>query len=153
VNNHGTVVGFWADQNDANFGWYKRNGRFVNVNFPTQNNSSPAVNQLLGVNNSDTAAGFYNDAAGNSHGYWYDIKAGSFHAIRVPSNITSETAAGINDHRDIAGFATTSDGTSEGFLIAKGSFTPIMFPGASATQASHKKHKKHRKPKKPSGAC
>jgi hypothetical protein len=136
LNNGGTLVGFWADQNDANFGWYKKpNGQFVNVNFPTQDNSSPAVNQLLGVNNSNTAVGFYNDAAGNSHGYWYDIGQGDFHAIRVPSNVTSDTAAGVNDHRDIAGFATTSDGTTEGFLIANGSFTPIMYPGATTTQA------------------
>jgi hypothetical protein len=136
LNNGGTLVGFWADQNDANFGWYKKpNGKFVNVNFPTQDNSSPAVNQLLGVNNSNTAVGFYNDGAGNSHGYWYDIGSGNFHPIRVPSDVTSDTAAGVNDHRDIAGFATTSDGTEEGFLIANGSFNPIMYPGASSTQA------------------
>jgi hypothetical protein len=134
-NNNNTEVGFWADQNDANFGWYKKaNGKFVSVNFPTQDNSSPAVNQLLGVNNSNTAVGFYNDGAGNSHGYWYDIGSGNFHPIRVPSNVTSDTATSVNDHRDIAGFATTSDGTQEGFLIANGSFNPIMYPGASSTQ-------------------
>ena len=135
VNEAGTLVGFWADQNGANFGWIKKpNGKFVNMNFPTQDNSSPAVNQLLGVNNSNTAVGFYNDAAGNSHGYFTN-GSGSFKAIRVPSNVTSDTAAAVNDRRDIAGFATTSDGTEEGFLIANGSFTPIMYPGSTTTQA------------------
>jgi hypothetical protein len=146
LNNNGTLVGFWSSMNNPapsdgeapvndNFGFYKRNGQFTKVDFPTSDNSSPPVNQLLGVNNNNVAVGFYNDGAGNSHGYFYDIPSGAFHAIRVPSDVTSDAATGVNDNRDIAGFATTSAGATEGFLIKNGTFTPIMYPGADSTQA------------------
>jgi hypothetical protein len=38
------------------------------VNFPTGNNASPPVDQLLGVNDHDVAVGFYVDSAGNTDG-------------------------------------------------------------------------------------
>ena len=57
-------VGFWSTQNtksmtNNNFGFYDWNGQFHNVNFPTRNMAKPPVNQLLGVNDSDIAVGFF----------------------------------------------------------------------------------------------
>ena len=37
-------------------------------------NASPPVDQLLGVNDSDVAVGFYTDGQGNNHGYTYNIR-------------------------------------------------------------------------------
>ena len=66
LNDEGVQVGFWSSQNNANninnnFGWYLKNGRFVEVNFPTHDPAKPPVDQLLGVNNHDVAVGFYTD--------------------------------------------------------------------------------------------
>ncbi|MHB8690935.1 MAG: hypothetical protein ACYDHH_06780 [Solirubrobacteraceae bacterium] len=139
INNSGAVVGFWSTKNDANmgnndnFGFYESGGQFHNVNNPNTG-STPPVNQLLGINNTGTAVGFYNDTAGNAHGYFYNTSSAAFKNIRVPSGTTSDTAAGVNDARDIAGFATIN-GTTEGFLIHAGNFMPIMFPGSDMTQA------------------
>jgi Cu/Zn superoxide dismutase len=141
LNNHGVTVGFWSDQNTANqmndnFGWYYRDGLFHPVNFPTQNNASPPVNQLLGVNDSDVAVGFYTDAKGNNHGYEYRIGSGMFSRVTDPADPgASLTAAGINDRGDVAGFYTNAAGTTLAFLRSGDSFRSLAYPGASATQA------------------
>ena len=67
-----------ANQQNDNFGFYTRHGRFHQVDFPGSMNASPSVNQLLGVNDRDIAVGFYTDANGNNHGYTYNIGARRF---------------------------------------------------------------------------
>jgi hypothetical protein len=139
LSNSGLIVGFWSDMNNANmtndnFGFYRRAGKFHNVNFPTSDNSSPAVNQLLGVNDANIAVGFYNDHAGNSHGYTYNVNTGHFRALSLPQNVMSDTAAAINDHGDVAGFASVN-GTTEAFLLRGGRFTALNAPGSAMTQA------------------
>jgi hypothetical protein len=140
INNTGVTVGFSSAANNANqvndnTGFVLRHGVFHSVAFPAHSNANPKVNQLLGVNDDDLAVGFYTDAAGNNHGYRYDIGRGTFTAIPVPG-ATSATAAAINDRDQIAGFDTTSAGATEGFLRgANGSITHLAYPGASMTQA------------------
>src|ERR1017187_4267559 len=63
LNDFGVTVGFSSNHNTAsmmnpNFGFYTWDGRFHLVHFPTGNNASPPVNQLLGVNDSGVAVGF-----------------------------------------------------------------------------------------------
>jgi hypothetical protein len=142
INDRGVTVGFWSDMNNANlandnFGFYSIRGRrFHTVDFPTSDNATPPVNQLLGVNDSDIAVGFYNDAAGNSHGYQYNISDNGFREITIPG-ATSVTAAAINNRGDVAGFDTNAGGVVEGFLRHDngGDVTPLAFPGATMTQA------------------
>ncbi len=139
LNDGGVLVGFWSDQNTAsqsndNFGFYKLHGKFFNVNYPTSNISTPPVNQLLGVNDSNKAVGFYNDSANNAHGYTYNIGNHRFHQIGVPGDVSSDTASAINNRGDIAGFATVG-GHTVGFLLAHGKFTTFSKRGATMTQA------------------
>jgi Cu/Zn superoxide dismutase len=140
LNNHGVSVGFYAPSNNAgmvnaNSGFYDANGSFHKVVFPAGNNADPQVDQLLGVNDSNVAVGFYTDAAGNNHAYEYNIGRHSFRSVKV-YGATSATAAAINDGGDVAGFFTTSGGTTEGFLLtASGKQVDLAYPGASMTQA------------------
>ncbi len=140
INDTGVTVGFYSTQNTAsqmnnNFGFYTWHGHFHSVNFPTWNNASPPVNQLLGVNNSDVAVGFYTDAKGNDHGYTYNIFTREFHQVWIPWS-TSVTAAGINNEGDIAGFRVGLGGTTKGFLkLADGHIFTLAYPGATMTQA------------------
>jgi len=127
-------VGFWANKGGANFGFYAAGGRFREVNFPTRNNAKPALNQLLGINNTGTAVGFYNDSAGNAHGYVYNIKSKKFKLVTV-SGATSLTATAINNKGAVAGFYTDKAGTTDGFLQPHGGkVITIAFPGAAMTQ-------------------
>jgi hypothetical protein len=140
LNDFGVTVGFWSDQNTAsqmndNFGFYTWGGHFHSVNFPTGNNASPPVNQLLGVNNWGVAVGFYTDAKGNNHGYTYSITRHRFRSVRI-RGATSLTASAINNDGDIAGFFTGSGGVTKTFLLrSDGGLTTLAFPGAASTQA------------------
>jgi hypothetical protein len=136
LNNRGVTVGFWSNTNmgvgmDANFGWVDVNGRFRNADFPTGDSASPVTDQLLGVNDSDIAVGFFVDAGGNNHGYEYNINTGRFSSVVDPQNQgASLQATAINDRGDIAGNIG-----SDGFLLRHGHLTELAVPGASATMA------------------
>lgn len=139
LNDRGATVGFWSDMNNANeendnFGFYWLNGQFHTVNFPTRDNSTPPVNQLLGVNNHDVAVGFYNDAKGNSHGYTFSIFGHRFRTVTV-NGATSVTATAINNRGDIAGFFTDAAGATQSFLRSGSRVSKLAVPGASMTQA------------------
>ena len=143
LNDNGIEVGYFYQTNngvplDNQFGFVLRDGVFTAVNDPhTPTAPNPGVlieNQVLGVNDRDVAVGFYNDASGNSHGYTYDIKTGTFSAdINDPSAV-STVAGAINDKGDIAGFFTDSGGVIHGFLDEHGQFTTVDAPGATLTE-------------------
>ena len=117
INDMGTVVGFWSPTNtgtDANYGFIRQTNRFtfLSVNNPSAA-STPLVNQLLGINNNNIAVGFYLDASGNSHGYAYTVKTGTFTPIAIEGQ-QSSTATGINKDDLVCGFYTTG-GVTYGF--------------------------------------
>jgi hypothetical protein len=142
LNNRGVTVGFWSSMNTAsmsnnNFGFVDIDGHFRNADFPTGSPASPPVDQLLGVNDSDVAVGFYTDANGTNHGYEYNINTARFTRVLDPSATgASLTAAAINDRGDVAGLYTNpATGNTDGFLLSHGQFTDLAVPGASATMA------------------
>ncbi|HJU20226.1 MAG TPA: PEP-CTERM sorting domain-containing protein [Stellaceae bacterium] len=140
LNDAGTTVGFWSDTNkgvgqDSNFGFVDQGGTFTNVNNPNTATTPPVFNQLLGVNNSNTAVGFYTGANGATHGYTYDIANKSFSPnIDDPNAVGNTTAAAINNHGQIAGFFTDANGAMHGFFDNGGVFTTIDVTGATSTQ-------------------
>lgn len=139
LNNHGYTVGFFSTQNkknlvDNNIGFWAHNRHFHPIVFPTTDNSSPVVNQLLGINNHPTAVGFYVNAAGNNRAYKLNIKTGNFHRIRIPGS-TGVVATGINYLGSISGFFADSSGTHGFFLRHTGQLFILNAPGATMTQA------------------
>jgi hypothetical protein len=137
LNNRGVTVGFWSNTNmgvgmDANFGWVNVNGHFRQADFPTGDPASPVTDQLLGVNDSDIAVGFWVDGQGNNHGYEYNINTGRFSSVVDPQDKGAALqATAINDRGDIAGNIG-----SDGFLLTRGGqFISLSVPGASATMA------------------
>ena len=146
LNDEGVQVGFWSTQNNANltnnnFGFYLRNGQFHTVNFPTGDNASPPVDQLLGVNNHNVAVGFYTNGQGNNRGFEYNIITHRFSRVLKPGAPAgtagpSLTAAAINNRGDVAGFYTNSRGVTVAFLkYGYGRFLTLAVRGASMTQA------------------
>lgn len=141
LNNTGTTVGFWSNSNngppnDANFGFTDVGGTFTNVINPNTVSAPgvPSFNQLLGVNDSNTAVGFYTDPAGNNHGYTYSIGTKTFSAnINDPNGVSTTTAA-INNAGNLAGFYTDAANVTHGFLDIGGTFKTVDAPGATTTQ-------------------
>jgi len=141
LNDTGITVGFFSTTNaantadDNNIAFWREDGRYHVVSFPTRNNAKPSINQLLGVNDTGTAVGFYNDAKGNAHGYAYNLQSRRFKIITV-RGATSVTATAINNLGAAAGFYTSARGATDAFVQFHGGRTvTIAFPGASATQA------------------
>ena len=148
LNDNGVTVGFWSTQNTAsmtnnNFGFYAAGGRYYNVNFPTGDNASPQVDQLLGVNDHDVAVGFYTNGQGSNRGYTYNIRTRQFTRV-LPPGFTSSTslhspsltATAINNYGDVAGFYAKSSSQTDAFLrLHDGQFITLAVPGAAMTQA------------------
>jgi hypothetical protein len=142
LNNEGVTVGFWSSMNNANQvndnrGFVEFAGRFRSADFPTGSAATPPVDQLLGVNDSDVAVGFYTDANGNNHGYEYNILDHRYSTVTDPGAPgASLTAAAINDRGNVAGFYTNpGSGSTDGFLLSHGQFIDLAVPGASSTMA------------------
>jgi hypothetical protein len=148
LNDDGVTVGFFSTMNTAsmtnnNFGFYASNGSYHEVNFPTGDNASPQVDQLLGVNDHGIAVGFYTNGQGSSRGYEYNIKTHQFTRVLPPGFTSSSslqspslTAAAINGHGDVAGFYNKTSAQVDAFLrLHNGQFITLAVPGASMTQA------------------
>ena len=140
LNNRGVTVGFWSSMNNAsqvndNHGFVDVGGHFRTADFPAGSPATPPADQLLGVNDSNVAVGFYTDANGNNHGYEYDISHSRFSSVSE-AGVTSLTAAAINDRGDVAGFYTNpANGNTDGFLLSHGRLIDLAVRGASATMA------------------
>jgi Cu/Zn superoxide dismutase len=141
LNNTGVTVGFWSSANNAsmvndNSGFWALGGQFHNANFPAGAPASPPVDQLLGVNDSGVAVGFWADANGKNHGYLVDVNTGAFSSVTDPNAPgASLTAAAINSGGGIAGFYTSQSGNTDGFLESGDEFIDLAVPGASSTMA------------------
>ncbi len=143
LNDRGVTVGFWSPDNNANLtnanlGFYSIDGHKPHtVMFPTDDNATPPVDQLLGVNDSNVAVGFYTDGEGNNHGFTYSINRHHHRYNEVTvSGATSVTASAINNRGDIAGFDTDAQGNVDSFLLGRwGRETALDYPGAMSTQA------------------
>lgn len=127
-----TTVGFWVDGNGNNFGFVQQGNTFTKVTDPNTGVTAPVVNQLLGVNNSNVAAGFYIDANGVTQGYLYNIGTKAFTAVFDPLGIGT-TATDINNSGIVSGFYQDATGNDHGFLDVGGHYTTYNDPNGTNT--------------------
>jgi hypothetical protein len=66
------------------------------------------------------------------HGYLLD-DGGGFTVIDAPDAILGTGALGINNRGEIVGATLLTRTTENGFLLAKGGFTTVQFPGTLST--------------------
>jgi uncharacterized membrane protein len=139
INDRGDLVGFTQDQDFHGHAYLARNGVVTFFKAPITwgagdsavPRSINASGDIVGAYHDDTAHGFLRD----HHGKWTSLD--------VPGSEGGTLAFGINGHGEIVG-AYTNDGwqyTGHGFLFrpghdgAPGSYIPVDFPGANATEA------------------
>ena len=132
INNKGDTAGFWVNPHGTNAGFIEWNGVFTSYVDPLTPAGRGSVNQLLGINDSGIAVGFYNDVNGNSHAYMVNQATGVF--TKIPHQGRSTVATGINDAGAVVGFDTTA-GVTSSFLIENGVVSRFQFPGGSETEA------------------
>jgi hypothetical protein len=112
-----------------------QSGAFTSVQDPSTPTTGITTNQLLGVNNSNVAAGFYADSGGLDHGYLYNITGGTFTPINLPSSFgaTSVVATGVNNAGIVSGFFVDGAGNLFGFLDESGTFVQLSDPNGTNT--------------------
>jgi hypothetical protein len=127
----GVNVGFWTDSTGDTFGFVDQGGAFTTVSDP----AAPNANVLLGVNDSNVAAGFYTDSSGNAHPYLYSVSGSTFTAVNLPGsfNATSAVATGINNGGVVSGYYTDTSGKVHGFIDNAGTFTSFDDPNGSGS--------------------
>jgi hypothetical protein len=128
-----TTVGFYIDNSGNNIGFVDQGGTFSSVSDPlTGLFNGTNTNQLLGVNDSGVAAGFYLNGSGDANGYLYNISSTTFTPVNFPG-ATSTTATGINDAGVVSGFYMDSGGVVHGFIDNGGTYTSLDDPGGGGT--------------------
>jgi hypothetical protein len=93
-----------------------------------------AVTEILGINDSQSAVGFYTNSSGTSVPFQLDVATQTFTDLNPPGAIDAE-ATGINANGNIAGWETTTSGVV-GFLLKAGAYVPLSYPGAHGTYAT-----------------
>jgi hypothetical protein len=143
INDLGNTVGFYSFTNmgvglDSNFAFVNIGGTFSTADNPGISPGPPPLfDQLLGINNSNLAVGFYTDAAGNTHGYTFNANtltsSGPIDASTSICNAGTTTTAAINNSGQIAGTCiSATTGLMEGFLDNMGTFTAVPSPVSGA---------------------
>ena len=129
INLAGNTSCFWIDARGTNFGCILWNGVFSKIVNPRTGKGK--YNQLLSINKSGVAAGFYTDAKEVNHGYTFDQASRTFVAV-MPPKATNSTATGINDRGDVVGVYLDGK-TLVGFLKTGSKYALLKYPGATGT--------------------
>ena len=107
LNNHGMVVGSYADAAGTEHGFQYLAGHFTTIDYP-----GSTATRAMGVNDVSQIVGACTLADGKSHGFL--LSEGAFTMIDVPGATATE-ATGINNSGWIVGSYTDSTGTHHGF--------------------------------------
>jgi hypothetical protein len=114
VNDKGVTVGYYSSSNraDANLnpflGFYRLNGKYHKVVYPTRHNSVPPDNELTGIKDAGIAVGYYVDSSGHDKPYRYNTFS---HQFSIPiQGASSVVAAGISNNGAIVGYVNWPTG-------------------------------------------
>jgi hypothetical protein len=107
---------------------------YAQANYSSENFPGSQQTQVTAINDFGNTAGFYNDAAGHSHPYEYNVNTKKFVAL-TPPNAASAIATGINDEGDVVGTLTTAKNVMEGFLLKGVTYTDFEINGSTQTMA------------------
>jgi len=136
INESGTVAGYW-DLLDAfgnliayhGFTW--RSGIFSEVDFPGAIDTG-----VTGINAAGDLVGFWDTGVASPIGHGFVFSHGTFTSFDVPvTGATVTQANDINASGQIVGTYIDANGLLHGFLMGRGAFSTIDFPGAGQTSA------------------
>ncbi|HEY6327671.1 MAG TPA: hypothetical protein VIW73_14285 [Candidatus Cybelea sp.] len=128
--------GYFLDntQQHNTWGFVQNRGIFTLYKDPKTPKKPGYIDELLSINGSDAAVGYYEDNYGNDMPFELLVAQNKYTALKPP-NAQSAEATIVNLRGDIAGIETTSSGTTEGWLLRGGNYTAFSYPGATTTYA------------------
>jgi hypothetical protein len=116
-------------------GFVKVGGIYNLFSNPNQGTGSNAVTEILGINDSEYAVGFYQNVSGMKVPFQLDVPTNTYLDL-TPSGATGGAeATGINGKDDISGWEITSSGNAVGFFLQNGTYYFFSYPGATNTYA------------------
>jgi uncharacterized membrane protein len=140
INDSGLVAGYWdlLDQNGnylANYGFTWKDGGFIDtqINFP-----GAAGSGLFGVNARGDLSGVWlpDFFSGIEHGFVCPKSAPCFsYDAPIQGSVPFTDGKEINAHGQVVGINIGDDGIAHSYLMSKGTFTMIDFPGSTGTGA------------------
>ena len=134
VNNLALVVGFYVGTDGQDHGFMTnvssaRNGSLSGTpvadptipNVPGEPGATFVFSQILGVNDSGIAVGYYGDSTTSQHGFLYNTITGNYMFLDDPAEQFSNGVevtqiTGIDNSGEIAGFYSDSAGVFHGFV-------------------------------------
>ena len=130
------VAGYFLSKTFGNhtFGFIKDRGLYtLYKDFKTPRGPN-TVNELLAINDSDVAVGFYTDSYGVNHAYELNVQVLKF-ANLLPSGFTNTEGTGIDNQGNAVGFGTDSKGTTAGWIYRNGIYRELSYPNSTSTEA------------------
>jgi len=136
LSNNFLCVGYFLAKSVGNhtLGFVNDHGLYTSYKSPRTPTGPNTVNELLGVNDYETAVGFYTDTSNQNHAYELYITEGKFAGLN-PTGFSNTEAVGISDRGSVAGFGEHSDGTTHGWMYVNGAYTDVSYPNAASTEA------------------
>ena len=132
INNNGLVTGFYStdgtttpvDGNEPQHGFFYDTKTNMYTLAPDPNQPNFFTVQLLGINDSNTAVGYWQDSAGDQHGLLYNFATQSYSFVDDPNaalinGIQITQITGITNSGEITGFYINQDGLAEGFVATQ----------------------------------
>jgi hypothetical protein len=113
LNNAGLVSGFLTNKGGRTIAFLKPPmGNFVKFSVV-----GASITQLLGVNNTGKAVGFFQKPGGVPHGVYLDQLTLNWVPVNDPKGAMGTTLNGLNDNNQIVGFYTDAGGNTHGMLV------------------------------------
>jgi len=134
VNDNGLIVGFYLGTDGQVHGFMADVGTAMGGMLTGTPIADPAIppvmgepgatfvfSQVLGINDSGIAVGYYGDSTTSQHGFLYDTKTGKYTFVDNPSEgfnngVEVTQITGITNSGEITGFYTDANGVAHGFV-------------------------------------
>ncbi len=134
INDNGLMVGYYLGTDGQDHGFYANIANARNGFLPAAGIADPRLpsvpgepgatfvfSQILGINDSGIAVGYYGDSTTSEHGFFYNTNTGAYTFLDDPAeqfdNGTETTQiTGINNSGEIAGFYSDGSGVFHGFV-------------------------------------
>ena len=133
---NGITAGYVINPNSLNgtWGFIRSNGVWALIEDSKEGTGANAVTEILGINDSSYAVGFYTNSSGVENPFKLNILTEDFSNLHPPGANGAE-ATGINGKGNLCGTEVLNNESSEGFYLQTGTYYTLNYPGAINTWA------------------